>query len=318
MKSNMILAAGIALALSSCSTIQHTSQVAGVDTNVYNLTVADMNVGKQKQTVTTEWKWNPLSTVTLKSQKETATARLLEEAKADVLVEPQYVVKRRGLFRGGSLTVTGYPATYSNFRTMTAEDAEKLAKISGACGDSVIAFAYPVINTSVSREVRKPRKVRKPAAPLLRRRGPVSHNFVSTLGAPLLDANTDFEHGFSVGLMFGHYGSSWGWYGKAVVSHAEEYIDDYDYKDKTAPAVTVGAIKTMSPNWNCFFGLGFGGVIVKERHSFKVKSSVPVDLGFQWHARHINLLAGATYTAPVYGGTFSGNIIPFMGIGYNF
>lgn len=117
--------------------------------------------------------------------------------------------------------------------------------------------------------------------------------------------------------MFGHYGSSWGWYGKAVVSHAEEYID-YDYKDKTTPAVTVGAIKTMSPNWNCFFGLGFGGVLVKERHSLKAKSSVPVDLGFQWHTGRINLLAGATYTAPVYGGTFSGNIIPFMGIGYNF
>ena len=127
----MILAAGVGLALSSCSTIQHTSQTAGVDTNVYNLTVADMNVAKQKQTMTTEWKWNPLSTVSLKAQKETATAELLKEANADVLVEPQYIVKRRGLFRGGSLTVTGYPATYSNFRNMTPEDAEKIAKING-------------------------------------------------------------------------------------------------------------------------------------------------------------------------------------------
>lgn len=315
MKRNMILAAGVALALSSCSTIQHTSQVAGVDTNVYNLTVADMNVGKQKQTKTTEWKWNPLSTVSLKSQKETATAQLLEETNADVLVEPQYIVKRRGLFRGGSLTVTGYPATYSNFRTMTAEDAEMLAKLNGQCADSVIAFAYPVINTSVERPARKPRK--QIVTPRIRRNEPVSRSFISAFGGPLLDADDDFESGFSVGLMFGHYGRSWGWYGKAVISRAEEYLD-YSSQDKVAPAVTFGAIKTLSPNWNCFFGLGFGGVIVEKEDCFKMKSSVPVEVGFQWHVRHINLLAGATYTVPVYGGTLCGNIIPFMGIGYNF
>ena len=312
----MILAAGVGLALSSCSTIQHTSQTAGVDTNVYNLTVADMNVAKQKQTMTTEWKWNPLSTVSLKAQKETATAELLKEANADVLVEPQYIVKRRGLFRGGSLTVTGYPATYSNFRNMTPEDAEKIAKINGYCDSATVAFAYPVINTSVERPARKPRKA--VVTPRLRREEPGRRQFVSLLGGGLIDVDDEFDDSFSAGLMYGNYGRSWGWYGKILVTHAEIYHTSGSRPSKTTPLVTAGAIKTLSPNWNCFSGLGLGGYVYGSFHErAKVKLSVPVDLGFQWRARHFNLMAGAAYTVPVTG-SGSGSVAPFVGIGYSF
>lgn len=309
----MILAAGVGLALSSCSTIQHTSQTAGVDTNVYNLTVADMNVAKQKQTMTTEWKWNPLSTVSLKAQKETATAELLREANADVLVEPQYIVKRRGLFRGGSLTVTGYPATYSNFRNMTPEDAEKIAKINGYCDSATVAFAYPVINTSVERPARKPRKA--VVKPRLRRNVQVNHMFVSAFGGPLFDADDDFDSSYNVGLMFGRHGHSWGWYGKVAVSHAEGYGDYHDFLSKTTALVTVGAIKPVVTNWNCFFGLGLGGRI---RDRYDAKLALPVEIGFQWHVRHINLIAGGTYAFPLTGDGAYGNIAPFVGVGYSF
>ena len=90
MMTRIILAAGIAaLALSSCSTITHTSQTAAVDTQVYNLTVADMKVAAKKDSVTVDWKWNPLSTVSLSAQKQTATHTLLGKNEADVLVAPQ-------------------------------------------------------------------------------------------------------------------------------------------------------------------------------------------------------------------------------------
>ena len=271
----MILAAGVGLALSSCSTIQHTSQTAGVDTNVYNLTVADMNVAKQKQTMTTEWKWNPLSTVSLKAQKETATAELLKEA-----------------------------------------NAEKIAKINGYCDSATVAFAYPVINTSVERPARKPRKA--VVTPRLRREEPGRRQFVSLLGGGLIDVDDEFDDSFSAGLMYGNYGRSWGWYGKILVTHAEIYHTSGSRPSKTTPLVTAGAIKTLSPNWNCFFGLGLGGYVYGSFHErAKVKLSVPVDLGFQWRARHFNLMAGAAYTVPVTG-SGSGSVAPFVGIGYSF
>lgn len=80
----------------------------------------------------------------VEQQKKKAEAKLLEESKADVVVQPQYTITRRGIFRGGSVTVTGYPATYKNFRPMTKDDAEKVAVLDGR-----VALAYPMIATSV-------------------------------------------------------------------------------------------------------------------------------------------------------------------------
>lgn len=319
MNRSMFLAAGFVLALSSCSTIQHTSQVADVDTQVYNLTVADMNVSKQKQTVTTDWKWNPLTTVSLSAQKETATALLLNEAKADVLVEPQYIVKRRGLFRGGSLTVTGYPATYSNFRSMTTEDAEKLAKVNGK--DGGVAVAYPVINTSANKFVKKIKKVK------VQGERPARHQFVSLLGGPMIDAEGYLNIGYNLGAMYGNYGRSWGWYGKVSIVNAEyEYYhrgNDHSYSQTTA-LVTVGAVKTLSSNFSCLFGLGFGGYLMGDEQDaqyaddgIKAEAALPVELGFQWHKGHFNVMAGVTFAAPL-AGDGSGNFSPFVGVGYNF
>ena len=69
----IILAAGAALALSSCASVQYTASSVKVDSEVYNLTVADMDVSTQKVSKTTSWKWNPLNTVSVASKKPEQT-----------------------------------------------------------------------------------------------------------------------------------------------------------------------------------------------------------------------------------------------------
>lgn len=328
MMTRKILAAGIAaLALSSCSTITHTSQTAAIDTQVYNLTVADMKVAAKKDSVTVDWAWNPLSTVSLKAQKETATHSLLNKNEADVLVEPEYIVKRRGIFRGGSVTVTGYPATYANFRAMSNEDAEKIATVNG---NGATVMVNPVISTTAGKVVKK----RKPVVMTPRRKDtPDSHQFVNLIGGAVIDATSDVNTGFQLGAMYGSYGKGWGWYGKFTLN-TTNCIDwdsayGFDEQRKWTPAVTVGGIKTIGGGFSAFAGLGVGGYFVEDYgedyeyngywHNYTedcAKFSIPVELGFMMRIKCVNVMVGATYATPLCGG--SGNINPFAGVGFSF
>lgn len=326
MKTRLLIGCTAAVLLSSCSTISHTAHTAGVDTEVYSVTVADMDVSPQKAAKTIEWKWTPLSTVSIETQKENAEAELLKDADADVVVEPQFTIHRRGLFRGGSVTVTGYPAKYSNFRTMTKEDAEKIALLDGK-----IAVAYPMIGTSAF----KPDKKKKKAVS-----GNVidrsKHKFLNLTGGLLLATPDQLNTGGEIGLMYGSYGRSWGWYIKGVFMHASaDWTDSYYnynthhtyYEDrhrvKNGGALTIGAIKTITPNWNTFLGAGFGtNFSIEDDYgytSFGIYPGLATEVGFQWNARGFNIVAGVNvltnfddYT------TTRCNIDPFIGVGFSF
>lgn len=335
MKKYMTLAAGALLTLSSCSTITHTQQAVPVNTEVYSLTVADLNV-KPKAETTVEFKWNPLSTVSLAAQKKTAAATLLNEADADILVEPKYEVTRRGLFRGGSVTVSGYPAKYSNFRTMTQSDAEKIAALNGAltCQSSVAAVS-PIINTSAH----KPAKPRKPKPAEVINEMPSRTNFISIFGGVMEEfGHSRFEHEAHYGVMYGNYGKRWGWYGKLALTTADcsqRYSDgyygysEYETKSKTTPSVTFGAIKTLGKHWNVMLGAGVGGYFCTE-YDYRqdtsddvAKFSIPVDLFFQYHVKGFNALVGLNYATPCETSSdkdisATGNVNIFVGIGLNF
>ena len=47
-----------------------------------------------------------------------------EKYDADIIVAPNYNITTSEDFRSVTVSVTGYPATYANFRTATAEDVE--------------------------------------------------------------------------------------------------------------------------------------------------------------------------------------------------
>ena len=110
--------------LASCSSVRHTSDTVAVENSVVSFTVADLNVKPVKVTKTTSWGYNPFRRVSVSTVKSNTEAALLNEVGADVLLEPQYIVTKRGFMRGGSVTVIGYPAKYENFHRMTPEEAE--------------------------------------------------------------------------------------------------------------------------------------------------------------------------------------------------
>lgn len=124
MKSKLFLFLMVATFMGSCSSVRHTSTAVAVDSHVVSFTVADVKVNPEKISKTTSWSFNPFKRVSIESVKENTTASMLQDAEADVLMEPEYIIEQRGFLRGGSVTVIGFPATYSNFHKMTPEEAE--------------------------------------------------------------------------------------------------------------------------------------------------------------------------------------------------
>lgn len=331
---NYIIIACAAMALSSCTTVKNTASTEAVDTKITSMTVADLQVDKEKVSKTVKWNWSPLTSVSVADKKENATGELLLEKDADVLIEPQYVVNHRGLFRGGSVTVTGYPAKYYNFRPMTKEDAEMIAT---ANGDYVPGVPVVVESTAKFSPFAKKRKKRK-ASLFDGDNGFSSTSFIALTGGPTIDTRAEYNVGMNLGLMFGHYGKAWGYYVKASIVHAEynDWNDDYIFgsKNKTTGTFTLGAIKTLGNHNNLFLGVGVGGYFTEKdvevyeegeysgyyRTKYKPISrfAIPVELGWQWHNRKVNVMAGITATMPVESGYKNYLLNPFVGIGYNF
>lgn len=319
MTRNHIIIALAAMALTSCSTVSHTASVQPVETQISSMTVADLTVDTTKVTKTVGWSWTPLRSVSMSETKTNAAGELLMEADADVLVEPQYVVKRRGAFRGGSVTVSGYPARYHNFRPMTREDAEMIAIANGTYTPGV-----PVIvdsNAAYSPLRKKGKDKMVPA--IFRKEKKAYHNFISVVGGPMFDQDDDYESRFNIGLMYGHVGSAWGFYAKGSVVQAEHY---YWGDSKTTGTFTVGAVKTLGSHVNMFVGIGVGGYLTEKYDESYYPSNldpaadfaIPVELGWQWHAGRINALLGITAASPVSGDEKNWNFSPFVGVGYNF
>lgn len=307
------------MALTSCTTISNTAYTGDVDTRISNMTVADLKVDTVKATKTVNWNWSLTGAGSISDKKKNAEGELLIEKNADVLVEPQYVVNKRGIFRGGSLTVTGYPATYCNFRPMTQADAEIIATANGTYTSGV-----PVVveSTAAFSPVRK----KRPGAGsylFADREEPSSNMFIFLVGGPMIDTNSYYDVGMNLGLMFGQYWSSWGYYVKGSVITAN-HIDGYD-ESKTTGTFTFGAIKTLNRHNNFFLGIGVGGYLTESEYydsdyGYRPEChfAIPVEIGWQWHKGHINALVGATGVMPAGSGDKNYLINPFVGIGYTF
>ena len=105
-----------ALLLSSCTTVYKTADTADVKNHVNTYPeVADLDV-QAKVTKTMTWSFRPF---------------YLGENNADVLLEPQFHFEKTQ-YGQRSLTVSGYPATYKNFRKATDADLNAIK----VCTDS--------------------------------------------------------------------------------------------------------------------------------------------------------------------------------------
>lgn len=311
MRKCLCIGLGAMLAFSSCTTIKHTSTVAEIDTRIYNLTVAELDVKKDKAEATANWNWTPFSTFNLKEAKDNVTAEVLKASGGDVLVEPQFEVKRRGFLRGGSITVTGYPATYKNFHNMTPDEAKVInSSVTIVAPEMYSGLGVAAMNkkAKASADIFKPKK-----------KNNGSHRFINVLGGISVDVDGNFDPGFNLNLMYGSTGQHLGYYVKASLFELQDY-EDYE-EMHYGFTLTGGIVKPFNDRFSLFAGLGVGTRPTEyydwSYYDYENKFTIPVEVGAQYSFGKFNVAIGCSYTIPVDGGD-SSCISPFWGVGYCF
>lgn len=114
--------AAISAMLASCVTTTKTAKTADIEATTYNATVADLDVAEQRVSVTLNPVPDDVRRGGMSNIKKTVEAMALEQSgNADLLVNPEftYTVERGFLSsKVTSMTVTGRPARYKNFRSL--------------------------------------------------------------------------------------------------------------------------------------------------------------------------------------------------------
>lgn len=107
--------------MASCTTITKTARTEIVPNDVYTSTKADLNVAPSRISYT----YRPTSSIRrggLQNCKQAAIQEALNaNGNADILLEPQFVIETKRVFGATKIeliTVTGRPATYTNFRSV--------------------------------------------------------------------------------------------------------------------------------------------------------------------------------------------------------
>lgn len=106
----------------SCVTTTETAKTLGYNPETYSATVADLKVSDKR----VDYTMSPVPKDILRGgennvKKAAEYEALKRNGEGDILVEPEYIVsKKRTLFGSkiSSITVTGRPATYMNFRSL--------------------------------------------------------------------------------------------------------------------------------------------------------------------------------------------------------
>ena len=128
MNKSVLLLICVAL-FSSCKVTQKMAVTAPVeDVGVHQYpTVADLDVKPQKVTKTEEWNFVPFNwgQPSLEIRKGNMIAEMIETKGGDVLLEPQTEYTKRSCGKR-SLTVSGFVASFDNFRKASDEDLEAL------------------------------------------------------------------------------------------------------------------------------------------------------------------------------------------------
>ena len=111
-----------AIMLTSCQTLMQTSRNIETGSAITSITLADLNVSDKRESHTISHVTDAMQKGGEENVKRIAEAKILEAANADILVEPRYhVVKKHKLFGGSkitSITVSGRPANFTNFRAI--------------------------------------------------------------------------------------------------------------------------------------------------------------------------------------------------------
>ncbi|MGM9841612.1 MAG: hypothetical protein ACI31D_05365 [Candidatus Limisoma sp.] len=125
----VVFFAGLLLLCASCKTVHKTSTTRQISAPIEAAVTADLDVQKTKISYT----YYPTKSVRRGGEKNVKAAAVAEALRmngnADVLVESQEEVYVRTGLTGKkikSVTVTGYPATYKNFKSVDEETLKKV------------------------------------------------------------------------------------------------------------------------------------------------------------------------------------------------
>lgn len=138
MKKLFIILMVSAFAMTSCSTVYKTATTRNVEPTIAAVVLSDLDVSNKKITYTLT-PTNKVRRGGLKNCINTAISEALALNGGDVLIETQQAIITRGAYvrKIKSVTVTGYPAKYKNFRP--ADDKTlKEAVINGHIGPKLI------------------------------------------------------------------------------------------------------------------------------------------------------------------------------------
>lgn len=102
-----------------------TSNTAAVENRILAVAGADLDIAPYRVAKSAVWAFNFLSPVSLEQRKTNLVNALCKEVGADILVDPQFTYSRRVL-GSGKLTVTGYPANYRDFRSLSETEIDSL------------------------------------------------------------------------------------------------------------------------------------------------------------------------------------------------
>lgn len=138
----LIAAAGL---LTSCTTMRQSSATSmTVESGIYQYpTVADLEV-KAKVEKQVQWNYVPFNwgEIPLQQRQANLIADIVKENNADILLEPQVTYVKHP-FSWRTLTITGYPAVFKNFRKATEQDLRALEVVVPAPEMKVYNLSQP-------------------------------------------------------------------------------------------------------------------------------------------------------------------------------
>ena len=94
-----------------------------VETTITAVAAADLTIADERVEKSTSWGPKMFSPTSLEQRKANLIVELCREVGADVLVDPQFTYSKRFL-GAGKLTVSGYPAKYKSFRSMSEAEID--------------------------------------------------------------------------------------------------------------------------------------------------------------------------------------------------
>ena len=113
--------------LASCSTVTKTATTVDVNSNINTYPEVDDLVVPPTVNQTMTWNFRPFHIGEPKTStaKGNLLAETLKANNADIMLEPQFTFEKTS-YGERVLAVTGFPATFKNFRKATAEDLEAI------------------------------------------------------------------------------------------------------------------------------------------------------------------------------------------------